>query len=494
MEPAYEIPCVTTSRASVSELESDLLIIPLNAEARPDWLGDATGGEFLAAVTSGEFRGKLGDSWFAATRGWKMPRAVVLGSGSPLVGPEEARRVGAAAGNLARRQKRRRLAVWLDGSWTPALIESLAEGLSLANFDGGHYKTKPEARVFLSEVVIGTSADGADAAIERGLRVGEAVNAARVLIDEPGNRLTPSDLAARGQALLALPDVTTDVLDERRLEELGMGLLLGVGRGSSESPRLLVARYEPPEAPKSPVLALVGKGITFDTGGISLKPSDGMERMKDDMAGGAAVVAALRAIAVERLPLRAMAVVPCAENMPGGRATKPGDIHHSASGLTVEINNTDAEGRLILGDALWYARELGATHMVDVATLTGACVVALGKTTTGLFATDGWVDVVRTAAAAAGEKVWPMPLFDEYKEQLKSEIADMINSPGRPAGAITAAIFLREFTGGIPWAHLDIAGTAWAEDAKPWQIKGATGVMVRTLVEVARTKGAGWPA
>jgi leucyl aminopeptidase len=241
------------------------------------------------------------------------------------------------------------------------------------------------------------------------------------------------------------------------------------------------------------VLALVGKGVTFDTGGISIKPADGMERMKDDMAGGATVMAALRAIALERLPLRVMAIVPATENMPGGRALKPGDVIRAASGLTVEVNNTDAEGRLILGDALWYAKQQGATHLVDVATLTGACVVALGKITTGLFATDGWGEIVRAAADRAGERVWQMPLFDEYKEPLKSEIADMINSPGRPGGAVTAAMFLKEFVGSTPWAHLDIAGTAWADEARPWTPKGATGVMIRTLVEIARTLGKGWP-
>ena len=215
--------------------------------------------------------------------------------------------------------------------------------------------------------------------------------------------------------------------------------------------------------------------------------------MKDDMAGGATVIAALRAIALEQLPIRVIAIVPSTENMPGGRAIKPGDVLRGASGLTVEVNNTDAEGRLILGDGLWYAKELGATHLVDVATLTGACVVALGKITTGLFGTDGWVEVVRAAAERGGERVWPMPLFDDYKESLKSEIADMLNSPGRPAGAITAAMFLKEFVGTTPWAHLDIAGTAWAEDARAWTPKGATGVMIRTLVEVARTAGKNWP-
>jgi leucyl aminopeptidase len=212
-----------------------------------------------------------------------------------------------------------------------------------------------------------------------------------------------------------------------------------------------------------------------------------MERMKDDMAGGASVVAAMRSIAMQKLPINAIAVVPMTENMPGGKATKPGDIHTGASGLTVEINNTDAEGRLILGDGLWYARQLGATHLIDVATLTGAIVVALGKVTTGLFGTpQPWVDHISDAADRAGEKVWQLPLFEDYKEQLKSEIADMLNSPGRPAGSITAAMFLKEFAGDGPWAHLDIAGTAWAEESKSWQPKGATGTMIRTLIEVAR--------
>jgi leucyl aminopeptidase len=265
-----------------------------------------------------------------------------------------------------------------------------------------------------------------------------------------------------------------------------MGLLLGVARGSAEPPRMIVLRYEPPDA-TGPVLGLVGKGITFDTGGISIKPADGMDRMKDDMAGGAAVVAAIRAIALQRLPVKVVGVVPTAENMPGGRAVKPGDVLRSASGLTVEVNNTDAEGRLVLGDGLWYAQQLGATHLVDVATLTGACVVALGKITTGLLgAPNSWVDLVRLSAATAGESVWPLPLFDDYKESLDSDIADMVNSAGRPAGAITAAMFLKEFAGGVPWAHLDIAGTAWVDERKPWAAKGATGVMVGTLVELAR--------
>ena len=407
---------------------------------------------------------------------------------------ERVKRMAACVGLLARQQRRAAVAFSLPQSLAhDEWIEAIAEGMTLANFDNGHYKSRNENRFFVSAVQVAGASGRASELLERGRRVGEATNAARLWINEPGNSLTPRELAARASAFAAVPDVTSEVLDEQQIEKLGMGLLLGVARGSAEPPRLLVLRYEPPGAPASPVLGLVGKGITFDTGGISIKPADGMERMKDDMAGGAAVVAALRTAALERVPLKIIAVVPCTENMPGGRATKPGDIHRGAAGITVEINNTDAEGRLILGDGLWYARQLGATHLVDVATLTGACVVALGKITTGLWGTDGWVDVLRDAAKRAGEKVWPMPLFDEYKEQLKSDIADLLNSPGRPAGAVTAALFLKEFTGGLPWAHLDIAGTAWAEESRAWAPKGATGVMVRTLLEVARTAGAGWP-
>jgi leucyl aminopeptidase len=233
---------------------------------------------------------------------------------------------------------------------------------------------------------------------------------------------------------------------------------------------------------------LIGKGITFDTGGISIKPADGMERMKDDMAGGAAVICAMRAIALLKAPIRVIGIVPASENMPDGRATKPGDVLTGAGGRTVEVLNTDAEGRLILGDGLWYAQRLGATHLVDVATLTGACVVALGKAASGLFGQpQSWVDVIRDISSRTGDRSWPMPIYDEYFEQMRSEIADMVNTGGRAAGACTAAAFLKEFTNDLPWAHLDVAGTAWADEAKPWQSKGPTGVAVRTLAELAFT-------
>jgi len=316
--------------------------------------------------------------------------------------------------------------------------------------------------------------------------LGDCSNLSRQLANEPGNTLTPREFARRAAAIAGEAGVRVEILDEHKIAELGMGLLLGVARGSDEPPRVIVFRYDPPGAPATPVLGLVGKGITFDTGGISIKPAEGMERMKDDMAGGAAVACAMRAIALLQAPIRVVGVVPTTENMPGGRAIKPGDILKSAEGKTVEVINTDAEGRLVLGDGLWYARQLGATHLVDVATLTGAVVVALGKNVTGLFGTpDEWVDRVHRVADRAGDRAWPMPLFDDYREQLKSDIADMTNTGGRPAGSVTAAMFLKEFSGGLPWAHLDIAGTAWADEAKPFLPKGPSGVAVRTLAELA---------
>jgi leucyl aminopeptidase len=252
----------------------------------------------------------------------------------------------------------------------------------------------------------------------------------------------------------------------------------------------VVLRHEPAHAPAWPVLGFVGKGITFDSGGISIKPAENMDRMKDDMAGGAAVTAAMRALAKLDAPCRVIGVIPTTENMPGGRAMRPGDVVRGASGKTVEILNTDAEGRLILGDALWYAAEQGATHLIDVATLTGACVVALGRNVSGLFGNDeAWIETVRDAAARAGDRVWPMPIYEEAKEQIRSEIADMVNTGGRAGGAVTAAAFLREFAGDRPWAHLDIAGTAWAETKTAYQPKGATGVAVRTLIELGMTAG-----
>ena len=494
MHVPYEIPRLSASGAALSDADVDLIIIPiaqdqLAAATRHDTRLDE---DFKSALERGEFRAKANEIYVARTpaAGWRAARIVFVGGGPRAeINVERIRRMAITAAQVARQQRRARVG-WADvepGAISAAArIETVAEALVLANFDNGVHKSRDSHQFFIREGVILTS-EGAAAAITNGAAMGESINAARVLINEPGNYLTPRVMADKAASLAAVPGITAEILDEKQIAGLKMGLLLGVARGSIEPPRLLVLRYSPPNAPANHTLGLVGKGITFDTGGLSLKPADGMERMKDDMAGGASVVAAMRSIAQQQLPIRALAIVPMTENMPGGKATKPGDIHTGASGLTVEINNTDAEGRLILGDGLWYARQLGATHLIDVATLTGAIVVGLGKITTGLFGgPQPWIDHIRVAADRAGEKVWQLPLFEDYKEQLKSEIADMLNSPGRPAGSITAAMFLKEFAGDGPWAHLDIAGTAWAEESKPWQPKGATGTMIRTLIEVAR--------
>ena len=443
------------------------------------------------ALARGEFRGKPFEQSVVSVveRTWGARRVVLIGAGPELPSPARIRQLAAAAVLSARQKRVARVAFLLLGSpGVTRAAESAAEGLRLGEFDAGHYKTDQDAHA-LSQLVVaapGAEPEALEAAVARGALLGECENLARRLANEPGNALTPRIFAERAQTVAAGTALSVEILEPAAIEELEMGMLLGVARGSAEPPRLIVLRHEPPEAPKAPVLGLVGKGITFDSGGISLKPAESMERMKEDMTGGAAVMCAMRAISLLNVGVRVLGVVPATENLPGGRAVKPGDVLRSAAGKTVEVINTDAEGRLILGDALWYARHCGASHLVDVATLTGGCVVALGKITTGLFGTpDGWVDAVASAARTAGERVWALPVFDEYAELLRSEIADLKNTGGRPASAISAAMFLKAFAEGTPWAHLDIAGTAWSDESTPYQPKGPTGVAVRTLVELA---------
>jgi leucyl aminopeptidase len=484
----------------LSAVDTDFLIVPWFEDDAADWngLGTASGGELARAMACKEFRAKAYEVFVTPVSdgSWRARRLAFIGGGSGERGTDLMRKLAAAAGLAARQKWVARAAFAVRGTGdAAALAQAVAEGLTLSEFYGGTYKTcdpvpaTPPTWTIVA-VDAGDQALGAAcAAVARGRILGECSNLARELANEPGNALTPREFARRATALANEAGVKTEILDEAQIEKLGMGLLLGVARGSAEPPRLMVFRHDPPGAPATPVLGLVGKGITFDTGGISIKPAEKMEQMKDDMAGGAAVACAMRAIALLKAPIRVIGVVPTTENMPGSRALKPGDVLKGASGKTVEVINTDAEGRLILGDGLWYARHLGATHLVDVATLTGAVVVALGKVTSGIFGTpDEWVERVRRVADAAGDRAWPMPLFDDYREQIKSEIADMINSGGRAAGSITAAMFLKEFVDGVPWAHLDIAGTAWADEAKPYLPKGPSGVAVRTLANLAFEK------
>ena len=508
-----QIACVNVPPDTV---DADLLVVPWfsgDAPSRVPGLDEAVAGELARAIASGEFAANLFDVFLTPITGanWKPRRLALIGAGKIAdYNTDVARKLATVAGMAARQRRVSHVAFLLQpGLPGPSgdidvggLAQAVAEGLTLSEFSAGSYKTTegPPLPIPRATIVLGRFPDSSpesfvrlESAVSRGRLLGECCNLARDLANEPGNSLTPREFAARAGAIAAGGGASVEILDERQIEALGMGLLLGVARGSSEPPRLMVFRHEPPSAPAYPVLGLVGKGITFDTGGISIKPADGMERMKDDMAGGAAVACAMRAISLLGAPIRVIGIVPATENMPGGRAIKPGDILKSAEGKTVEVINTDAEGRLILGDGLWYARKLGATHLVDVATLTGAVVVALGKITSGLFGTpDNWVSQVRRVADRAGDRVWPMPLFDEYREQLKSDIADFTNTGGRPGGSITAAVFLKEFSGGLPWAHIDIAGTAWAEEARPYLPKGPSGVAVRTLAELAFTSES-WP-
>ena len=507
--PTDALPPIALRTAPLAELDTDLIVAPWFANEEAPAVAElnaATAGELARARASGEFSARPFEVFIApiADRRWKAVRVMAIGAGPREdYNTELARKIAAAAAYGARQRRVERLAFWLRAGLPDAsgdvevasLLQCTAEGLTLAEFHGGSYKTMdrppsapPQLSIALADMVDGSpeSPRRLESAVARGRLLGHSSNLARQLANEPGNALTPREFADRASQLVSESGASVDVLDETRIAELNMGMLLGVARGSVEPPRLMVLKHTPAGVKTGPVLGLIGKGVTFDSGGISIKPAENMDRMKDDMAGGAAVAAAMRAIALLGAPIRVIGIVPTVENMPGGKAVKPGDILKSAEGKTVEVMNTDAEGRLILGDALWYARQLGATHLVDVATLTGAITVALGKWISGLFGTPPWwVDQVRRVADRTGDRVWPMPVATDYFDQLKSEIADFTNTGGRPAGSITAALFLKEFTGGLPWAHLDIAGTAWVEEPKPYQPKGPSGVAVRTLVELA---------
>jgi leucyl aminopeptidase len=324
--------------------------------------------------------------------------------------------------------------------------------------------------------------------IARGLAIGESMNFTRDLANEPPNILTPTEMAKRAQAMAKEVGLKIEVLDEARMEKLGMGSLLSVSKGSEEPAKLIVLHYQPDGKPAKggELLALVGKGITFDTGGISIKPAEGMDSMKYDMSGGATVLGTMRAIASLKPTVPVMGVIAAVENMPDGKASRPSDVVTASNGKTVEILNTDAEGRLILADAVAYAEKNGATRIVDMATLTGAVIVALGDINTGIMGNDQlFVDEIIDCGKEAGENFWQLPISKDYSKQIKSDIADIKNiGPRGKAGTIIGAVFIQEFIDKAKWAHLDIAGTAWADNARPYQAKGPTAVAVRTLIKL----------
>lgn len=453
-------------------------------------------------LSSGEFKATLGEALLLhSPSGLKAERLLVIGLGkAKSLTPHDVRKGAGVAVRFARPRALRDLGlVFPEHQALPAELtaRALAEGAIVADFDIDFYRSDRKDQSIHSTTVL---APATTAEIQRsfdeGILVAEAQNFARTLVNEPGNVLTPTELGKRTKAMCDEFGLQCEVHSIDKILELKMGAFAAVTQGSSEPPALIVMRYEPAIAPAAdaPVIGLVGKGITFDTGGISIKPADNMDKMKYDMAGSAAMIGAMRAIAQIKPNVRVISVVCSCENMPDGKAFKPGDVVTAMSGKTIEIMNTDAEGRLVLADGLHYAQTLGATQLINAATLTGAIGVALGLVNAGLFSNDDTTTRQFTdALAISGEKFWRMPCTDDYRDQIKSQIADIMNTGGsRYGGATTAAMFLKEFVGEsplIPWIHLDIAGTAWIDDNKPWQSKGPSGVAVRSITEWVRSYG-----
>src|SRR5262245_57962196 len=477
------------------EIECDALVIAVFEGEKPEGgvlaeIDRRAKGVITSLVETGELTGKSGESAYVHNPGdMKARRLLLLGVGKKEeVGADDVRKMAGTAARMLRGKKARSFAI-LRRSQLPIGegAQAVTEGALISLFDPDKYHTSDKTENPLQTMILvapGADVDEVNRAIERGRIIAEATNFARELINEPANVITPTELARRADDVAKAYGLEIDVLDDARMKELGMGAFLGVAQGSAEPAKIIVLTYSPKKVSKE-TIAIVGKGITFDTGGISIKPSDGMEKMKYDMAGGATTIGAMRAIAQLKPAVKVIGVIPTTENMPGGRAQRPGDVVRAMTGKTIEVINTDAEGRLILADAVAYARKLGATKIVDLATLTGAVSIALGDIYVALLGSDqAWVDQVLAAGKKAGEKIWQLPLDKEYREQIKSEIADIKNIGGRKAGTITGAYFIREFVEDTPWAHLDIAGTAWNENAKPHLAVGPTGVSLRTLVNL----------
>jgi leucyl aminopeptidase len=501
---------IQTSSGLYAEADVQALAVAVFKDEKADEgflkeLDDATGGLIRSILEAEELKGKEGESVYLhlpGTGGLQARRLLLVGVGerADYAAAQVSNFAGAAVRTLRSRNARTiGLVSRFEGDNIARSVSAAAEGSVIALYDLDKYRTIEKEEKQIERVIIIASGAGDDElsrAAERGRIVGESVNFTRDLANEPGGYLTPTIMAERAQEMSNQFGLEIDVLDQARMEQEGMGALLSVARGSDQPPKMMVLKYTPEGGAQAGAggdyLALVGKGITFDTGGISIKPSENMELMKYDMTGGATVLGVMRAIAQLKPPIPVLGIVPASENMPSGKATKPGDVVRAMSGKTIEVINTDAEGRLILADAISYAKKLGATRVIDMATLTGAVSIALGDVNTGIMGTDQeLINEVIESGREVGEKFWQLPLDKEYSKQIKSDIADIKNVGGRKAGTITAAAFLKEFADGLSWAHLDIAGTAWGEEPKPFRSKGPTGVAVRTLVNfIERQAGA----
>jgi len=490
---------ITLESKPFAGVETEALVSYVFEESDPvqgrvaeiDHLG---GGLLRRLAKSGELTGKMLEfTLLHAPAGLKAARLLLVGAGKrePWDSATLRKLAGAALRYLKSRSVRNFAMLVREGQATEESAQVIVEGILTADFESDKYKTDKKNDKRIASVSIAGYSDAERQKGEKGVAKGRVIadsqNFARDLINEPSNKLTPSILAQKAEAMAKAAGLSVEILDEKKIAELKMGALLSVAHGSVEPPRMIVIIYNPPSAkPGAPVIGLIGKAVTFDTGGISIKPSEGMEKMKYDMAGGATMIAVMRTLATLKPVVKVICVVPATENMPGGRAQKPGDIQTAMSGKTIEVLNTDAEGRLILADGVHYAKQLGATHLIDAATLTGAIVVALAGVNVGVFGSDqAFTDKLLSSAKAAGEKMWQMPIDEEYREFIKGTVADIQNiSSGKGGGATIGAMFIKEFTGDSPWIHLDIAGTAWNDDTKPWLAKGPTGVGLRTLVHL----------
>src|SRR5437764_6833360 len=491
---------VEANRGPIEELDVQALAVAVFKNEKADEgflkkLDELSGGLVRSALEAEEFVGKEGEAAYFHLVGnnkLKARRLLLVGVGEANdYKPAHVSQMSGTAVRSLRSKNVKTIAVLPRCSADAAQVARTAvEGAFIALFDPDKYRTIEKEDKTIDRLVVvieGADEKALQQAVKVGTIVGESVNFTRDLANEPGAYMTPSDLAERARQIANEFGLNVEILDEARMEQEGMGALLSVSRGSEEEAKLIILKYTPREASaqgEDNLLAFVGKGVTFDSGGISLKPGENMELMKYDMTGGATVLGVMRAIAQLKPSIPVLGVVPASENLPSGKATKPGDVVRAMSGKTIEVINTDAEGRLILADAVAYAKKLGATRVIDMATLTGAVSIALGDVNTGVLGTDQeLIDEVIESGREVGEKFWQLPLDKEYTKQIKSDIADIKNVGGKKGGTITAAAFLKEFAEDTPWAHLDIAGTAWGDPATPYRSKGPTGVAVRTLVE-----------
>src|SRR5579862_325539 len=481
-----------------SAVSAGALVVPFFSEAPLEGIAaqidSAIGGVIADALAIGDVRGKQGEHVlvYAKDRPFRRVLAISLGEQKSFEPHFLARYAGSAVRYLGRRNvEKMAIALPSEAAGQEAVCASfIAEGAITGSFDTTLYQERPERRLAAQQVAVlshGFDTSQLERGIARGTALGEAVNLARRLAVTPANDMTPTHLAEEAAKVARDGGLEITVLDEEQARREGMGSFLSVAQGSNQPPKFIVLRYNGDSSSKE-LLALVGKGITFDTGGISIKPAERMEDMKYDMSGGAGVIAAMSALARLKPKFNVVGIVPATENMPGGRATKPGDIVKAMNGKTIEVINTDAEGRLILADALCYANKLGATKIVDAATLTGACVIALGHAASAAVTNDdAFAAEFLSSAKSTGERYWQMPYYEDYTNAMKSDIADLKNTGGRPAGTLTAAAFLREFVDATPWIHLDIAGTAYLDNDFPWQAKGPTGTPVRAFVALAES-------